>query len=218
MSTTEASTPARNDNPSFARARQTRNDQQDKRKGVKTLFLGVVLFLTGIVVIPAGLVVLGFFADPSAGTFVVPGIHKREVDAPGTYYLWNHYVSLHEGKSYQRAESLPDGMEIRILDAEGRRLDFEADGSIKVTTKGEEKRSLGFVALERPTEVSILVTGETEDLVFSFSPTNIPAMLRAGLLAVFLIALGVVILLIGIARLAGSSDKTGGAGAAPRKF
>lgn len=86
------------------------------QKGLKPLILGVALFVVGAFVVPAAVILPLVLSDWSETQFLVPGSAEFLAEEPGRYYLWNDHQTVFEGFSYNRSESLPDGLHIVIED------------------------------------------------------------------------------------------------------
>jgi hypothetical protein len=133
----------------------------------------------------------------------VPGNAGFTAKEPGRYILWNDYQTLYNGRNYNQSQTLPDGMKIRILDANGSPLEFVNDGSTGFTSGTDAAKSIGYVEIEQPGTLQIQVSGGTEDRVFSFGRSRvlrivgtilvgIGASVLLGLLGVLLVVWGVV--------------------------
>jgi len=94
------------------------------------------------------------------------------VEKPGKYVLWDDFHTAYEGKIYNASDSLPDGMKIQVLDAEGHLIRFMSDEAISVSGSGTTKRSIGYVELASAGKVSVEVTGSNEERIFSFKRSN----------------------------------------------
>ena len=138
------------------------------KPGVKTIIAGAVLFLAGVAIVPA-LLVLALLQHSPETQFKVPGTVEVNVPAAGRYYLWNDFQTVYEGQNYDKSKSIPDGMEIRIRDANHQELQFVNDRSTSVSGGSASKQSIGYVEIEHPGKVEIVVTGGNETRIFSFS-------------------------------------------------
>lgn len=152
------------------------------KPGIKTIITGGVLFLVGAFVVPLLFVLPLILGHEQEAQFKAPGNIEVAVEKPGRYYLWNDFRTVYDGKSYDRSESIPDGLEIRIRDAEGHQLQFVSDGSISSSSGSSAKKSIGYVEVEHPGKVTVQVTGGSEVRIFSFS--------QSGLLRMFSLILG----------------------------
>jgi hypothetical protein len=97
----------------------------------------------------------------------VPGSVAASVEKPGRYYLWNDFRTVYEGRSYNRSEGIPDGIEIRVHDAEGQSLEFVGDKSISSSSGSSSRNSIGYVQVGSPGQLKIEVSGGNEDRIFS---------------------------------------------------
>jgi hypothetical protein len=142
------------------------------KPGIKTIIAGAALFVLGAVVIPLLVILPLILGKSDEVQFKVPGTVQATVKEPGRYYVWNNFRIFYEGKNYDRSETIPDGIEIRIHNAKGEPLKFVSDTSTSATVNSSAKNSIGYVEVERPGTVGIEVTGGNEERVFSFSQSR----------------------------------------------
>lgn len=149
------------------------------KPGIKMVITGAVMFVVGGFVLPVLIIVPLILKDDQGPQFKSPGSIEVEVKEPGRYYLWNDYCTIYDGKSYNRPEKLPDGLEIRIRDADGRPIQF-VNGGVHTRTRssssssGENAKStVGYVEVAHPGKVTVQVTGGNEDRIFSFSRSEL---------------------------------------------
>lgn len=188
-------------------------DCNSMKPGIKTIIAGGVLFVLGAFVVPLLVVLPLILRSSNAVQFKIPGTIEATVAKPGRYYLWNDFRTIYEGKSYDRSESIPDGIEIRIHDSKGELLPFVASTSISSSAGAGSKTSIGYLEVENPGKVKIEVSGGNEERIFSFSEFVFPKMFGlffAGFGLSILVALsGFGIMLWGIVKLI-RADKKGG--------
>ena len=147
------------------------------KKGRKTLIAGVLLFLIGTLIVPA-LILLTLLGSPKPHQFFIPGTTEVKVEKKGRYYLWNDFQTVYEGTSYDRSEAIPDGLEITVIDENSQVLPFQSSTSITSSNGGSTKKSIGYVELEASQVLTISVTGDVEDRVFSFSKSIFGAIFK----------------------------------------
>jgi hypothetical protein len=150
--------------------------------GIKTIIAGGVMLLLGVLVVPLLVVLQLILGNQHGAQFEAPGSMELAVKEPGRYYLWNDFRTVFNGRTYDRSENLPDGVEIQIRDASGRQLEFISDSSISWSTGTSSKKSIGYVAVEQPGQVTVQVSGRSDDRILSFS--------TSGLLGVFGLIVG----------------------------
>ena len=140
------------------------------RAGTKTIIAGVSLIVLGAVVVPLAIVLPLVLGNKNQIQFMIPGSAQVVVAKAGRYYLWNDYRTVFEGKSYNRSEAIPDGIEITIRnEGTGERLDFVSDLSISSSGGSGSKNSIGYVEVHAPGRVGVEVLGGNEERIFSFS-------------------------------------------------
>lgn len=179
------------------------------KRGLGTIITGVVLFVAGAFVVPAAIVIPLILNQTKAKQFLVPGSVEISAETPGRYYLWNDFLTVFNGRTYQSPEELPGGLEITITDGGGSRLTFVSDGSTSSSNGSSSKRSIGYVEVTTPGNLTVAVSGNTDQRVFSFARSEILKILGlvlGGMGASGLTALGGIILAIfGIVRLSRNS-------------
>jgi hypothetical protein len=182
------------------------------KTGVKTIIAGAILFVLGAFVVPLAIILPLIFGDSNEIQFKVPGSTQIVIEEPGRYYMWNDYQTVFYGKSYNRSESIPDGIEIRIMNAStGELFDFVSDTSISSSRGSSSKNTIGYIEVQSPSTVEVEVAGGEEERVFSFSESNLLKMfgliLGGSILAVIIGITGFGITIWGIVKLMRSSKK-----------
>lgn len=140
---------------------------------LKPIIVGVV-FIVAALAVPAAIVIpvlLPYITGEAGGErFKVPGTVEVTVEEPGRYYLWNEHRTVFGGKTYNRSNSIPDGMKIRITRARsGEPFEFVGDTSISSSSGSSSKRTIGYIEVKEPGRVEVAVTGGEEERVFSFA-------------------------------------------------
>lgn len=170
------------------------------KPGTKRIIAGALLVFIGVVVVPMALILPLFGTDTGQTRFRVPGSIRVDVDEPGRYYLWNEYKTIFDGKTYNRSQSLPDGLVIRIFNADtGRPIPFETDTNISSTTGARASNAIGYIDLEQPGTVVIDVSGGDQERIFFFSRSILQTLMMrvfgsvVGAMAGLLAGLGLII-------------------------
>ena len=178
------------------------------------LLLGVILLLVGGLGIPAGILIPAFNAPNEEVVFESPGQAKLNVEAPGRFYLWHEYRVIHNGRQVVRNERLPNGMTFDVIRADdGSTLAFEPRSSITTEMGGSASRSIGYVDVESPGEFRIAVRdGDDQTRIMSFSRSRFMPIARAVGFSLLSLAVlgtaGVILIVLGIARRAGTAKTT----------
>ena len=147
------------------------------KAGVKTIISGVFLIILGAFVIPLTVVLFLILDDSNEKQFMIPVTTVVAVEEPGRYYLWNEYQTVFNGISYNRSESIPDGIEIKIRNHEtGKPYDFISNGSISSNSKGSSRNSIGYVEIQSVGSIDIEIAGGNEERIFSFSQFDLWAI------------------------------------------
>jgi len=182
------------------------------KTGVKTIIAGAILFVLGAFVVPLAIILPLILGDSNEIQFIVPGSTQIVIEEPGRYYMWNDYQTVFNGKSYNRSESIPDGIQIIITNTgTGEILDFVSDTSISSSRGSSSKNTLGYIEVQSPSTVDIEVFGGEEKRVFSFSESNLLKMFGlifgGSIVAVIFGVTGFGITIWGIVKLVRSSKK-----------
>ena len=187
------------------------------KPGLKTLITGITLFILGGFVIPF-LLMLPLVLNESANTqFLIPGSKEVTVEKLGRYYLWNDFQTVYDGKSFSRSESIPGGLEIAVTDDTGNTLAFRSDTSTSSSSVSSSKKSIGYVEVSDPGKLTVSVSGDSEERVFSFSQSIFPkmflAILGGGTASLLMAFIGFGIGIWGVIKLV--RNKSGEQGIAP---
>lgn len=173
---------------------------------MKKIVFGIILFILGAIIIPLAIVLTVVSNLPGNKQFKVPGIARVIIDEPGRYYLWNDYQTLFEGKSYNRSERVPDGVEIKIKDADtGETFDFVTSLTMSSSNGSSSKNSVGYIDVQNAADISIEIAGLNNERIFSFSQFRllklIGLILAGGLLSTVFALSGIGITIWGIVSL-----------------
>lgn len=184
-------------------------------KGLKTLIAGIVLFVVGAVIVPLAFVLPVILNDSDEQQFIIPGNTEVAIGKPGRYYLWNDFLTVFNGKSYNRSDSIPDGLEIAITNEDGEVLNFVSDTSTSLSSGRSSKNSIGFIEVSAPSRLTVSVLGGSEERVFSFSESDMMKMLGrifvGSAVSMVLALAGVGISIWGIVKLVQNNKKDDGA-------
>ena len=184
------------------------------KPGVLTLITGIVCFAVGAIAIPLIIILPLVFENSNDLQFKVPGTIEVPVGKPGRYYLWNNYQTIYKGTSYNRPQGIPDGMEIRIRNENGKLLEFVSDTSMSSTCGASASNSVGYVKVDGPGKLKIEITGGNEDRIFSFARSRLLTMIvriAGGLLLSMVIGFGGLGMIIwGIVKLVRANKKSEG--------
>ncbi len=179
------------------------------KTGLGAIITGAVLFAAGAFAVPAVVLLPLILNQSKAQQFLVPGSLEVVVEKPGRYYLWNDFQTVFNGRTYNSPEALPDGLEITITRDNGNRLTFVSDGSTTSSGGTSSKKSIGYVELAGAADLTIAVSGDVDERVFSFAPSNIMKILGlifGGMGVSVLLALaGIALSIIGLVRLSRNS-------------
>ena len=173
------------------------------------LLLGIVLVVGGGLALPASILIPAFDAPDERVAFESPGAATLDIEAPGRFYLWHKYRTIHDGRQVVRDEHLPNGMSFEVTRVdEGSPVAFNARSNIHTEIGDSASRSIGYVDIERPGKFRIEVGGGDDRMrVMSFSRSRFMLFTRAfGLSLLSLVILGaggIVLIIFGIAQRAG---------------
>lgn len=181
------------------------------KTGNLKILLGIILLLAGGLAIPAGILIPAFSTPNENAVFESPGEAKLEIEAPGRFYLWHKYRTIHQGRQVVRDEHLPDGMEFQVTRVDdGSALSFQSKSNIRFEMGDEASASIGYVDVERPGTIRIDVRGGDDRMrVMSFSRSRLMLFTYAigfSLLSMAILGTaGIVLIIFGIAQRAGKS-------------
>ncbi len=187
------------------------------RPGLLNILLGAVLFLLGIAAVPV-LIVLPFLSERGGthGRIHAPGTGVVEIAEPGRHFLWHEFEGTAYGRRHRAPEYLPADWTLTITDEDGTELSLAPDTSVSVTRGGTRKRSIAYFSVETPGKITINARGDGPPTVLTVSAFDFRALIRRFLTA-FAIGFtasgaGIVFLIVGVARFAGSggTKKSGG--------
>ncbi len=146
------------------------------KSGIKTIIIGAVVFILGAVVVPV-LCILPFLQHQHDQTqFKIPGKIEIAVQESGRYYLWNDFQTIYDGRTFSQSEHIPDGLNIQITDSSGRKITFVGNTSISFSSGSSARDSIGYVEIEKPGKITVQVSGNTEERIFSFSKSRLLKM------------------------------------------
>lgn len=170
------------------------------------IWLGVAVLLIGGLLIPAGTLARAFGAPNEEVTFESPGRASLEIVAPGRFYLWHDYRTIHENQQLVRGQRLPDGVSFEVVRADdGSTLAFQPSGGTHTEIGGTASRSIGYVDIKRPGRVDIEVGGGDGQLrILTFSRSRFMQFVRAIGISLLSLAIlgtaGILLIVFGIAR------------------
>lgn len=145
-------------------------------------------------------------SDSETNQFLVPGSMEVEIEEPGKYYLWHDHVTLFNGTSFSVPKDIPDGVEIEIRGADGEALAMKRGISTSVSLGNRSKVSIGYIDVDKAGWISVSVSGDFDDRVFSLSESSFGIFFVAifGGVAIVGVAgtIGLVLLILGIVDLA----------------
>ena len=144
------------------------------KKEHKIITLGGILFALGAFIIPLAIIIPLFLQDSNNNQFKVPGSFQVQVNEAGAYYLWNDHQTIFQGKSYNRSQSIPDGMKFLLKDTQsGESFIFVSDTSMSSTRGNHARNTIGYIDIVKAGKVDIEVFGgDDEERIFSFSQSN----------------------------------------------
>ena len=134
-------------------------------------YFAAVAIAVGSVVACAALIVMFIASLENDARFVAPGSHAITVQKPGKQIIWNDYRTVFGGRSYDVPEQLPDGLSIRVTEAEtGKDVDIVASRGASSKTAEADRLSIAAFEAERPGRYTITIMGDFPPRVFSVGP------------------------------------------------
>ena len=156
--------------------------------------LADTIFLAGLAL--AAVLVWRFIVafDPST-RFLAPGEAQVSVRGPGDYVLWHDHRTVYQGRTFNLAPAMPDGVKYRVQSPDGSSLAVERQAGM--TSEGSEGRSVSVAHFEAPLAgiYRIAVEGAFEPRVMAVGPNRLWPILRltAELSVVLVLALGMAV-------------------------
>ncbi len=144
----------------------------------------------GCMVVAAGLIARLVLKTDEATQFLVPARHVLELRA-GRHVVWNDYVTVFEGRSYDESKKLPTGAQITVTEVGGGRS-VPVRSGVSATFKGSTTERVAVVEFDvaQPGRYEIAVLGDFPPRVFSTGPESIRALLWSVFGAIALVFLG----------------------------
>jgi uncharacterized membrane protein len=143
----------------------------------------------GGVLAAAGLIAWLVLTWEEGAQFVAPGRQALTLDS-GEHVVWNDFITVFEGRSYQSSKDLPDGVQITVTDGGGASVVLRrASGA---TYKGSNTERVAVMKFDsaRPGRYEIAVRGDFQPRVFSVGPDHTSALLWTILGSIALVFLG----------------------------
>ncbi len=152
--------------------------KKEKRKPIKLLISGIILFVGGIIAYTLFTIFLflplwTLLIYNDYVQFLVPGSVEIEIEDEGRYYLWNDYQTVYEGKTYSKPEEVPDNLIISLKTKDGA-LHYDIIGKTSISTSSDStsRKSIGYFDITVPGDYILEVKGETDPGLFSFRQFN----------------------------------------------
>lgn len=154
-------------------------------RGLVKIILGAAMVVFGVVILPM-YSMFSLFMSLDENTdiqFLVPGELRTGIGKAGQYELVFECNTVLDGKTYRSAPQLPDGWEIQVTAPNGKPMDFVGD--VERVREGDYSKTttsikLGSVEIVSPGDYTVSVTGEGEELVFSFGRSTMVDFLDFG--------------------------------------
>ena len=143
----------------------------------------------GGVLAAAGLVAWLVLTWEEGAQFVAPGRQALTLDS-GEHVVWNDFITVFEGRSYQSSKALPDGVQITVTDGGGASVVLRRASGATYKGFNTERVSVMKFDIARPGRYEIAVRGDFQPRVFSVGPDHTGALLWTILGSIALVFLG----------------------------
>lgn len=143
----------------------------------------------GGVLTAAGLIAWLVLTWEEGTQFLAPGRQALTLDS-GDHVVWNDYVTVFGGRSYQSSKELPDGVQITVTDSGGASVVLRRAAGSTYKGSNTERVSVMKFDIARPGRYEIAVRGDFQPRVFSVGPDHTGALLWTILGAIALVFLG----------------------------
>jgi len=102
--------------------------------------------------------------------FIGPGRHIATFDKPGSYMVWNDYRTVFNGRNYDESETLPSGVRVTVLEADGgKALAVSPSLNSSSSLGSTSRKSVAKFDVTRPGRYEIIIEGDFPARVFSAS-------------------------------------------------
>ncbi len=155
-----------------------------KKLGFEKMKRGSKRLLFGLLLLIGGFVIFGWtFSALNRGVslsdqFVASGKVTVNVESAGRFYVWDNYVTWFDGKKIRHASAFPDDVKITVRSASGKSLKFESNTDESWSIGNHAKKSVGYVDIETPDELTFEVTGGNGERVLSFAKADMAGELQ----------------------------------------
>jgi len=156
--------------------------------GTGWYLLAGALALAGVLA-AAGLVAWLVLTWEEGAQFVAPGRQTLTLDS-GEHVVWNDFITVFEGRSYQSSKALPDGVQITVTDGGGASVVLRRASGATYKGFNTERVSVMKFDIARPGRYQIAVRGDFQPRVFSVGPDHTGALLWTILGSIALVFLG----------------------------
>ena len=161
--------------------------------------------VVGFLMMVAAMVVVVFsFSSLNSGKaldelYPASGNFQFSVNDEERHYLWNHYVTMFEGKKLKHSSKFPGDVHITVSDSTGQPVTFVPDTSHSWSIGNHAKKSVGYVDVSGPIDLTIQISGGNGSRVVSFGKADMKGALwsRLGGFAVAIVV-GLLGLIAGI--------------------
>ena len=143
----------------------------------------------GGVLAAAGLIAWLVLTWEEGAQFVAPGRQTLTLDS-GEHVVWNDFITVFEGRSYQSSKALPDGVQITVTDGGGASVVLRRASGATYKGFNTERVSVMKFDIARPGRYQIAVRGDFQPRVFSVGPDHTGALLWTILGSIALVFLG----------------------------
>jgi uncharacterized membrane protein len=123
--------------------------------------------------------------------FIAPGKLVLDVQQPGKQVVWYDYRTVFQGRTYDNAEQVPDGVRIRVTIAEnGQAVEVEPNRGMSSKMSSADSTSVASFEVAAPGRYEIQVEGAFEPRVFSVGESQLAPIFGAVLGALGAVFLG----------------------------
>jgi uncharacterized membrane protein len=143
----------------------------------------------GGVLAAAGLIAWLVLTWEEGAQFVAPGRQALTLDS-GEHVVWNDFITMFEGRSYQSSKDLPGGVQITVTDGGGASVVLRRASGATYKGSNTERVSVMKFDSARPGRYEIAVRGDFQPRVFSVGPDHTGALLWTILGSIALVFLG----------------------------
>ncbi|MDC0325682.1 hypothetical protein OAM01_02885 [bacterium] len=147
------------------------------KRGSRRILVGFLMIVVAVVLLIASFSSL-YTGKALDNQFPASGSIQVSTHGSDRFYVWNHYVTLFEGKRLRHSSKFPGDVHITVKDSSDQELEFISDTSQSWSIGNHAKQSVGYIDSTGPTELTLHITGGDGGRVLSFGKADMKGELK----------------------------------------